>query len=574
MDARLWEARPRARRDAARAGRAIKRFESLAAFRRVFANRNLRRLQLAMIGSTLGHWGYSVALVVWAYDTGGPSLVALATFFRILPAAVAAPFIGALADRHERRLVMVTSDIVRATSLALAAVAIATDLPPGLVIVAVAVAGIAMSAFYPALSALMPSLTDTPEELTAANVTTSAIDGIGMFIGPAIGGLLLVATSPQTVFLWTVACLLWSATLVSGVRQVAAEEKEEDREEAPQRLLAMVREGFAATIREPGARLIVGLFAIQTLIAGYLASIVVLIAFDLLDRGAAWVGYLDAAIGVGGLVGVVMSASLVGRRELSAPFGIGVVLFGAPLLLVAAWSNPAIGLVAMAIIGIGNALTDVGGVTLLQRATPDAVRARVFSVLESTILAMMALGGLIAPLLADAIGLREALVVGGALPAIVVALAWRPLRRLDVAAPPAQPIDLLRGVPLFAPLAGPVLERLAIDAREVRVATGQVIFEQGAPGDSFYVIADGDVDVSVDGSHVRRQGRGESFGEIALLRDTPRTATITASEPTTLIAIDREPFLSAVTGHAGSAEAAEGMVAARLANARPALAGV
>jgi MFS family permease len=527
-----------------------------------------------MIGSTLGHWGYSVALVVWAYDTGGPSLVAFATFFRILPAAVAAPFIGALADRLERRLVMVTSDIGRATSLTIAAVAIATGLPAGFVIVAVAVAGIAMSAFLPALSALMPSLTDTPEELTAANVTTSAIDGLGMFIGPAIGGLLLVATSPQTVFLWTVACLLWSATLVSGVRPVAAVEEGEDAEEAPARLLAMVREGFSATIRQPAARLIVGLFAIQTLIAGYLASSVVLIAFDLLHHGAAWVGYLEAAIGVGGIVGVLLSASLVGRRDLSAPFGIGVMLFGAPLLLVAAWSNPALGLLAMAIIGIGNALTDVGGITLLQRATPDAVRARVFSILESTVLAMMALGGLIAPLLADAVGLREALVVGGALPVIVVVLLWRPLRRLDVAAPPAQPIDLLRGVPLLAPLAGPVLERLAIDAREVRVAAGQVVFAQGAPGDSFYVIADGEVDVSVDGSHVRRQARGESFGEIALLRDTPRTATITASEPTTLIAIDREPFLGAVTGHAGSAEAAEGMVAARLAHARPALATV
>ena len=95
-------------------------------------------------------------------------------------------------------------------------------------------------------------------------------------------------------------------------------------------------------------------------------------------------------------------------------------------------------------------------------------------------------------------------------------------------------------------------------------------YDTGGP----YVIADGDVDVSVDGSHVRRQARGESFGEIALLRDTPRTATITASEPTTLIAIDREPFLSAVTGHAGSAEAAEGMVAAWLAHTRPALATV
>jgi MFS family permease len=524
-----------------------------------------------MIGSTLGHWGFSVALVVWAYDTGGPSLVGLATFFRILPAAVAAPFLGALADRYERRLVMVISDVVRAASLTVAAVAIATDLPAGLVALAVGVAGVAASAFYPSLSALLPSLTDTPEELTAANVTTSAIDGLGMFIGPAIGGLLLVATSPQTVFLWTVACLLWSATLVRGVRPVAAVEAPA-AESAPERLLTMVREGFAATIREPAARLIVGLFAIQTFIAGYLASSVVLVAFDLLQRGAAWVGYLEAAIGVGGLVGVLLSAPLVGRRDLSVPFGMGVVLFGAPLMLVAAWSNPAIGLLAMAIIGIGNALCDVGGVTLLQRATPDAVRARVFSVLESTVLAMMALGGLAAPLLADAIGLREALVVGGALPVIVVVLLWRPLRRLDVAAPPAEPIDLLRGVPLLAPLAGPVLERLAIDAREVRVAAGQVVFEQGAPGDSFYVIADGDVDVSVDGSHVRRQARGESFGEIALLRDTPRTATITASGPTTLIAIDREPFLSAVTGHAGSADAAEGMVAARLAHARPALA--
>ena len=405
-----------------------------------------------MIGSTLGHWGFSVALVVWAYDTGGPSLVGIATFFRILPAAVAAPFLGALADRYERRLVMVISDVVRAASLTVAAVAIATDLPAGLVVLAVAVAGVAASAFYPSLSALLPSLTNTPEELTAANVTTSAIDGLGMFIGPAIGGLLLVATSPQTVFLWTVACLLWSATLVRGVRPVAAVE-EPAAESAPERLLTMVREGFAATIREPAARLIVGLFAIQTFIAGYLASSIVLVAFDLLHRGAAWVGYLEAAIGVGGLVGVLLSASLVGRRDLSVPFGMGVVLFGAPLLLVAAWSNPAMGLLAMAIIGIGNALCDVGGVTLLQRATPDAVRARVFSVLESTVLATIALGGLIAPLLADAIGLREALVVGGALPVIVVVLLWRPLRRLDVAAPPAQPIDLLRGVPLLAPLA-------------------------------------------------------------------------------------------------------------------------
>jgi MFS family permease len=189
----------------------MKRFESLAAFRQVFANRNLRRVQLAMTGSTLGHWGYTVALVVWAYEAGGASLVGVATFIRILPAALTAPFVGALADRYERRLVMVISDLVRAASLALAAAAITIELPAALVLAGVAAAGIAASTFYPSLSALLPSLTDTPDELTAANVTTSAIDGIGMFLGPAIGGVLLVSTSPQTVFLWTVACLLWSA---------------------------------------------------------------------------------------------------------------------------------------------------------------------------------------------------------------------------------------------------------------------------------------------------------------------------------------------------------------------------
>jgi MFS family permease len=552
----------------------MKRFESLAAFRQVFASRNLRRVQLAMTGSTLGHWGYTVALLVWAYDAGGPSLVGLATFIRILPAALAAPFLGALADRHERRRVMVISDLVRAASLALGGAAIALELSPALVLAAVAIAGIAASTFYPSLSALLPSLTKTPDELTAANVTTSAIDGIGMFVGPAVGGLLLVSTSPETVFLWTVACLLWSAALVRGLRPEvdAAAAEEEEGARAPERILVMVREGFAAALHEPAARLIMGLYAIQTLIAGYLASIIVLVVFELLHRDAAWVGYLEGAIGIGGLLGVLMSASLVGRRDLAAAFGIGVMLFGAPLILVAGWSGVGVALAAMALIGVGNSICDVSGITLLQRATPDAVRARVFSVLETVVLASIAVGGLVAPLLADAAGLRTALVVGGALPVVSVLAAWRPLRRLDLVAPPAAVLDLLRRVPLFAPLSAPLLERLALDAHELRVSAGEVVFEQGARGDSFYVIADGEVDVSIDGRHVRRQSPGEGFGEIALLRDTPRTATITTVKPSTLIAIGREAFLSAVTGHPGSTEAAEGIVAARLAHARPAFA--
>ena len=265
------------------------------------------------------------------------------------------------------------------------------------------------------------------------------------------------------------------------------------------------------------------------------------------------------------------SASLVGRRKLSTAFGLGVILFCAPLILLAGWSTVGVALMAMAIVGVGNALCDVAGVTLLQRATPDAVRARVFSVLETAVLASIALGGLVAPLLSEAAGLRTALVVGGALPVVAVLAVWRPLGRLDLAAPPAA-LELLRRVPLFAPLSGPVLERLAIDAHELHVPAGEEVCSQGAPGSRFYVIADGEVEVTIDGKHVRRESVGDSFGEIALLRDSPRTATVTATAPTTLIAIDREAFLSAVTGHPGSSQAAEGIVAARLAQARPAFA--
>ena len=192
--------------------------ESLQAFGQVFANRDLRRLQLATVGSIIGQWGYAVAFVVWAYDAGGAALVGIATFVRLLPAAFAAPFAGALADRYQRRLVMVASELLRGVALAIAAVAIAVDAAPAVVLVAVAVASIAASAFHPASAALLPSITRTPEELTAANVTTSALDGIGSFLGPALGGVLLVATSPEVVFAVTVACLLWSAVLIFLIR--------------------------------------------------------------------------------------------------------------------------------------------------------------------------------------------------------------------------------------------------------------------------------------------------------------------------------------------------------------------
>lgn len=541
--------------------------ESLGAFGRVFHNRDLRRVQLAGLGSTMGLWGYVVALLVWAYAEGGPALAGVAAFVRLAPGAVAAPFAGALADRLPRRRVMVTSDVLRAAALCLAAALIATGAAPALVLTAVSVAGVAAAAFHPAQSALLPSITHTPEELTAANVVASAVDGIGSFVGPALGGLLLVAASPQVVFLAAAACLLWSALLVSGVRGEVREPAAQESE--PPRLLAAVADGFRASVSGSRVRLILGLVGVQTFVAGLLGVLTVVVAFDVLDRGAGWVGLLNAAIGVGGLLGVFVSAWLVGRGGLASVMGLGTALFSAPLLLVAAWESPAIAIVAMGLIGIANTLADVSSATLLQRAVDDAVLARVFSVLETLVLGTIALGGLLAPAAVSLLGERGALVATGALLPLAVAATARQLRALDAAdGPPADVLALLRAIPIFSPLPRPVLERLAFDATRVELPAG-MIFAQGDEGDRFYVVADGSIDVDVDGRHVSTQGAGAPFGEIALLHDTPRTATVTARVPVTLYALERDAFVTAVTGHPASAAAAEHLAAARLVSARP-----
>jgi MFS family permease len=539
---------------------------SREAFGQVFRNRDLRRLQLAEVGSTMGHWGYVVALLVWAYAEGGATLTGIAAFVRLAPGAVSAPFAGALADRAPRRRVMVVSDLLRAAALGLAALAMAADLAPVLILVPVGLAAVASSAFIPARSALLPSITRTPEELTAANVVASAVDGIGSFAGPALGGALLVVSSPQAVFGATCVCLLWSAALVVGIR---GESRPETVEHA--HLLRAVADGLRASVSGPRVRLILGLVAAQTFTAGLLTVLTVVIALDLLGRDEGWVGLLNGAVGVGGLLGVVASAWLSARRGLAWSMGFGTALFSAPLLLIAGFQTPAVALAALGIVGIANTIADVSTMTLLQRAVDDAVLARVFGALETIVLAAIALGGLMAPLAVNALGERGALVAAGLLLPLTVAATAGRLRALDHAdGPPAEVLELLRGLPPFAPLPRPVLERLAFDAEAVTFPAG-TIFAQGDEGDRFYVIAEGTVDVDVDGRTVRREGRGDGFGEIALLHETPRTATVTATGPVTLYALGRDAFVTAVTGHAASNAAAQHLAASRLLTARPSM---
>lgn len=544
--------------------------ESLRALHEVFANPDLRRLEFAWAGSNVGNWAYFVAVSVFAYEEDGAAAVGIVGFVRLAASALAAPIAGLIADRSSRKRIMVGADLARAIALTLAAVAVLFDAPAVAVYALVVVVAVASSAFHPAQAALLPSLARSPEELTAANVVSSTIDSVGMFVGPALGGLLLALSGTDVVFAATAATFVWSAFLVVRIRG-------DRRDEAPapqpaSGLLAETAAGFRAIASEANLRLLVGLFGAQTFVGGLLNVLIVVVALELLALNEAGVGYLNSAVGVGGIVGAVGALSLVGGR-LASRLGFGLVLWGLPLILIAAWPKQAAVLVLLALVGVGNTLVDVAGFTLLQRAVSDDVLARVFGVLETVVLAAIAVGSLVAPVLVSLLGTRGALVASGAILPVLAVVAWPRLRAIDASArAPARELAILRSLPIFRSLPTPTLETLAARLVPVAVAPGQTVCRQGEEGDRFYIVAAGELEVAVDGRPGRTIDAGDVFGEISLLRDVPRTATVTARTQAELLALDRDDFIGAVTGHPASAEAADAVVSARLSSLRPSVA--
>jgi MFS family permease len=544
--------------------------ESLKAFADVFRNPNLRRLQLAWAGSTIGYWSYGIALAVYAYQAGGAAAVGLVGLIRILPSALASPFAALLADRFPRRQVMVLADVVRAAALVLAGLAIVLGLPVGLVYALSAVFSLASSTFRPAQAALLPSLANSPEELTAANVASSTIESVGIFLGPALGGVLLAATSTPVVFFVAAGTLVWSAVLVGRIQVVAAAEQPTARAGGfTGELLA----GFRAVGADGRLRLLVGLFSAQTLVGGILNVLLVVVALEVLAIGEAGVGYLNSAVGVGGLLGALVALGLASRR-LAPGFALGLLLWGLPIALVGIWPSLWLALLLLGLVGVGNTLVDVAGQTLLQRAVADEVLARAFGVLESLLLGTLALGAALAPALISALGIRLALLATGLFLPVLALLSWRRLVSIDAAArPPDRELALLRAVPIFAPLPAPTLEGLASHLVRLGVPAGTRLFQQGDRGDRFYIIAAGEAEVAVNGQH-KTLGSGDYFGEIALLRDLPRTASVSAQTDLELYALGREEFVAAVAGHPPSTEAADTVIATRLSSLRPGVASV
>jgi MFS family permease len=437
-----------------------------------------------------------------------------------------------------------------------------TGASPVIVYVLAGFMAVASKTFRPAQAALLPLLAESPEELTAANATSTAIESLGTFVGPALGGLLLAATSVGWVFVADALTLVWSAIFVVQLHsRFEAPPVKPERRSTFREAVA----GFSTLWAQRDARVIVFLYFCQTIVAGALRVLIVVTALDLLDIGNSGLGFLNAAMGVGGIIGVAVAFALIGRRKLATDFGLGLILIGAGLGLIGVWPTVIGAVILIAVFGIGNTLVDVSGVTLLQRAVPDEVLGRVFGALQSILVLGLAIGALIVPFLLDLISIRAALILVGAMLPVLALLLWRRLSVIDERAHvPVESIELLRANPIFAPLPPATIENLAMKLIPVSVAAGETVFRQGDHGDHFYIVEDGRCEIWIDGEKVADAWPGESFGEIALLRDIPRTATVKAVDDTKLLALERDEFIAAVTGHAPSREAADALVGARL----------
>ncbi len=538
---------------------------TLSGYAPVLRNPNLRRLELAWGGAITAEWAHFVALGVFAYETGGSLGVGLVGFIRLLPAAILAPIASSLGDRFRRERMLLGVALVGAAALGGSALAFWAG-PSEIAIYALAAAlGVASTLFRPGQQALMPSLATTPNELVAANGASAMLESIGTLLGPLLGGFLVAASNAGVAFAVAMGLMLLSVLFLSRLRvEGRVELRSTDSDVSPRR---EALEGFRVLGRDADSRLIVALMVAQTFVRGALNVLIVVVAFRLLEGGEGWVGLLTAAIGAGGLVGALGAITLAGRA-LALPFALALLFWGVPIALLGGSTDGALALALVGIIGAANSIEDVAGFTLLQRIVPDRVLTRVLGAFWGLAMAGVAVGSLAASGLVELLGERGALVVTGTLLPLLTLVAWARLRRIDRSALPPPQLDLLREVPMLAPLPVTTKEQIARRLVRVDVAAGTVVIREGDEGDRFYILAQGHVEIETSGG-TRQGGPGEYFGEIALLRDIPRTATVTALTDCTLFALERDDFLSAVTGHSAGRAASEKVIEERLAAGTP-----
>lgn len=505
--------------------------------------------------SAIGDWLYIVALLVVIYaETGDPILLGLFGAVRVIPYIVLSVPAGVIADRYDRRLVLLVTDLARAACMVAMTIVLVTD-GPVLVLIALSIVAACFSTFfYPAIGAYVPNLVKDERQLGPANSAWASLDNLGFVVGPVLGGILVALGGTTLAFVinaltfLVIAWILWglppSANVVS-VSAVAADDIASSEESTASLPVQSLLHG-------PIAGLIV-LRAVDYAVVGGIGMLTVIIATDVLAAGEAATGYLNAAIGIGGVTGAVVAGALTLRRSLALPLLLGSIVMAVGSMVLGLAGELVVAMTAIVLASGGHLVLEVAGATLLQRVTTDAVRGRAVGLMGTVDSGAEAVGSFMIPALVAGLGTAAVLGLSGV--AMVVAtvvglvlIGPSITRQLNVH---EATLGRVLSLPLFAGVSNAAVERVLEQLVEVPMKAGDVVISQGDAADRFYVIESGTVVVTqVDPAGItrelRRMGADEVFGELGLLSGAPRSATVTAVTDGLLLALDADAFLDLV----------------------------
>jgi len=506
----------------------------------------LTRVLVASVLYSIVEYCYWAGVLFLAFDVGGASLAGLVLLIQLVPAALLAPYLGGLSDRIPRGTALSLSYLFEAVFLAVLAVAMRAEASIMLVVAVSAIATIGVSIARPLHYAALPQLAPDPARLVRANAVSSFGDGAGLFIGPAVAGVLGQSLGLWLIPAFSALCMLVAAALVTGLRLPRGVDEEGADDVAFSGALA----GLRIISRDGPVLALLLLVGISFVVTGSFEILGVAFAVDVLGEEETSAGLILGATGIGVLIGSVISAGLALRARLAPAVVLGLVAAGLPLLVMTAAGALPTAVLLLTVSGAAVALSNVASRTLLQRTTEPVLLARVFAIQEAVLLLGLALGAVIGPVLVGWVGAAESYLPVGVGLVVIALLVWPAVRRLDLRAVFRPEVLLvLRRVRFLSAMSPPAMERLSQSAEWLEVPAGTVVIEQGDIGDAYYAIDSGRLSVTVDGTlQSHTMGPGDGFGEIALLRDVPRTATIVAVEDCRLLRVEREAFMAAATG--------------------------
>lgn len=527
--------------------------------RAALSNRPLVRYVGSHLLAINAEWAIYIGLLVYVHEQSGVRATGFASIAILIPHMLAAPYVGLMAERYRPARVRLGGLAAQTIGYGIAAVGAYAGLPIWVPVAGTMLSVAAITSLRPAGAVLLPAMVRSSRELTTANLWVGYAESASTLTGPVMATALLALDGAPLVL---ASCAIVAATgTVVAAKDASTDPPPVERQRSGSGAIRASVRALTSLRSRAGAFSVLVIAGGQLFLIGALDLVVVVSADDVLGIGEAGAGVLSTMFGLGAVASIAVTTVLVRRRRLAnflmfflATLAAISTLFGASMTLVTA-------MIALPILGLSLSSVGLLARMMLQRSAPPHELSAVFAVLEVTAGSAVLAGSLFAQVLI-AIGGAQAAMIGVGIFFLVMLMAMAVgLRQADASADiPVVAMSLIRRDPVFEPLPAATLETVARSAIEVDLEDGEVVIRQGEVGDRYYFVADGVLEISTSGKTVRVVERGGSFGEVALLADVPRTATVTARGPCALLAIDRVSFLVAVTGHDSSRQAAWGAV--------------